>query len=507
MSSIVGEPAFRKDTRPRSALLEHADVWLVVAVVLMLAVLVRHEVVANTDVAWGFTMAEKVLAGERPYVDFIEPNPPSYIYLHLPAVIIARGIGLSPELVMDWLVFIVIGGSVWLTGRILLRANLLERFDSAKLLALVTPIVAILPAQSFAQREHIAIVLFLPALAVTLVRVTGAKPSWSEIVVAGLGAGAMMVLKPHLALGLAATIAMAAWSARSWAVLVAVENWIAFAVIAAYVGAIALVYPEYLSETVPLLRVVYLPVRSSMWSLIISLPAAWIWAATLVALGLMRRSARYDRLYGILLAAAVGFSSSFFIQGKGWPYHSYPMLALALMALACAMSERRTQPSAVIERGGWAVVAGSLAAVTFIWMNVGAYQVALEAPIRAFKPHPTMLTIAQDLVIGHPLVRAVGGTWVGRNGCMWIRGGGLWRRAHGPFTPEEGAQIDRYVALDRAMLIDALRNRKPDVIILQKAPVNFAKWAQEDAEINDLLKPYRDLTATPEVLILRRDGS
>ena len=46
--------------------------------------------------------------------------------------------------------------------------------------------------------------------------------------------GVMIVLKPHLALGLAATIVMAAWSVRSWAVLVAVENWIAFAVGAAY---------------------------------------------------------------------------------------------------------------------------------------------------------------------------------------------------------------------------------------------------------------------------------
>src|ERR1043165_3985689 len=147
MSSIIGKLPFRKETRRRFALLERTDIWLIVAVMLTLAAFVRHEVVANTDVSWAFTMAEKVLAGERPHVDFIEPNPPSYIYLYLPAVIIARGMGVSPELVMDWLVFIVIGGSLWVTGRILLRANLLERFDIAKLLALVTPIVAILPAQ------------------------------------------------------------------------------------------------------------------------------------------------------------------------------------------------------------------------------------------------------------------------------------------------------------------------------------------------------------------------
>src|SRR5215470_7576285 len=104
MSSIVSEPLFRRTTP-----LVHA--------VLPLAVLLRHAVVANTDVSWGITMAEKVLAGAWPYVDFIEPNPPSYIYLYVLPVIIARLTGLSPELVLDCLVFIVSGISLWVSGR------------------------------------------------------------------------------------------------------------------------------------------------------------------------------------------------------------------------------------------------------------------------------------------------------------------------------------------------------------------------------------------------------
>src|SRR5262249_12332164 len=143
-------------------LLAQREIWLAALVVLALALLLRHAVVANTDVAWGFTMAEKVLAGARPYVDFIEPNPPSYIYVYLPAVVIAQRTGRSPEWVMDCLVFCVIAGSLWLSGRILGRAGLLARFETAKLLALVATILAILPAQIFGEREHIGIVLFLP---------------------------------------------------------------------------------------------------------------------------------------------------------------------------------------------------------------------------------------------------------------------------------------------------------------------------------------------------------
>jgi hypothetical protein len=409
-------------------------------------------------------------------------------------------------MVMDALVFIAIGASLWFSARILRRANLLARFESARLLAMVLTILAILPAQIFAEREHIAVVLFLPMLCVMLVRASGRTPNWSEIVVAGLGAAAMIILKPHLGLGLAAAIAVAAFSARSWTILVAVENWIAFAVLGAYGAMIAVVFPEFLSEIVPLVRAVYLPFHRSPSEMLISQPAVPIWILTLGAIALLRRSERYDCIYGILLAASIGFAGSFFVQGKGWPYHSYPMIALALIALACTLSERRAPACATLARGGGAVVAGFLAAMTYTWMNLATSVVFLEAPIRQIKPHPTMLAITSDVAVGHPLVRAVGGTWVASVGSMWITQGVLWRRIHERLTSEESAQLDRYAALDRAMLIDALRRRKPDVIVIQKEPADFESWARADREIDDLLTSYSEVPTTPEMLVLRRNG-
>ena len=506
MSVAAGDGAWRGRTRVAAACIIFCERWLPLLLIAALALIERHFVVANTDVSWGFTLAEKVLAGERAYVDFIELNPPGAIYLYVPAILVARATALSPEVVMGALVFIVIGASLWFSARILRRADLLARFESARLLAMVVTILAILPAQIFAEREHIAVVLFLPMLCTMLVRASGRTPSWSEIVVAGLGAGATVILKPHLALGLAAAIATAAFSARSWKVLAAGENWIAFAVLGAYGATIAVAFPEFLSEIVPLVRAVYLPLRRAPSELLIGLPAVPLWISTLVAIALLRRAERYDRIYGIVLAASIGFAGSFFVQGKGWPYHSYPMMALALIALACTLSERRAPACAPLERGGWAVAAGVIAAMTYTWMNVATSLVSLEAPIRQIKPHPTMLTITSDVAVGHPLVRAVEGTWVASVGSMWITGGVLWRRIHETLTPEENARLDRYAALDREMLIAALRRRKPDVIVIQKEPADFERWARGDREIDDLLKSYSEALTTPEMVVLRRNG-
>jgi hypothetical protein len=144
--------------------------------------------------------------------------------------------------------------------------------------------------------------------------------------------------------------------------------------------------------------------------------------------------------------------------------------------------------------------------VTFTWMDIATSLASLEAPIRRLKAHPTMLAISHDISVGHPLVRAVGGTWVAPEGSMWLLGGALWRRNHEVLTPQENAMLDRYAALDRAMLIDALRTRKPDLIVVQKAGTDWEAWARADAEINDLLKPYREAVTTPEMVVLQRVG-
>ena len=54
----------------------------------------------DCDVSWLITVNEKLLAGQRAYVDFIEVNPPASIWLYTPAVWIAHLLRLRPEAVV-----------------------------------------------------------------------------------------------------------------------------------------------------------------------------------------------------------------------------------------------------------------------------------------------------------------------------------------------------------------------------------------------------------------------
>jgi hypothetical protein len=506
MSSLADESFRRQRMAFAGALVRRRDIWLSLVLVIIVAALTRHVVVANTDVSVLLTLGEKVLDGQRPYVDFIEVNPPASIYLYLPGVMIARAIGLSPELVTNCLVFVAICASLWISGRTLHAAGLLEGRSNAKLLALVAVILAILPAQAFGEREHIAVIFFLPALAVMAVRARGGSLGFWPVLCAGLGAGIMMVIKPHFVLGFVPALVVAAYPARSRAVLLAPENWIAFAVVAAYGAIVCIAFPQFLTDTVPLARALYIPLRP-IPGLMIESPAFPIWALTLVAIALLRRGRPSNCVYRILLAGSVGFAGAFLVQGKGWPYHAYPMLALALFALALALAELQAEAPKRIELSGWALAVGFIAAMTFCWMNFATTLASLVVPIRQIKAHPTMLAMTHDPSIGHPLVREVGGTWVGRVPALWITAAAMWRQSREKLTPEESARIERYVALDRSLLVDALRRAKPDLIVIQKVPAYWEAWARADHEIADLLKPYSEVLTTDDVLVLKRDGS
>ena len=54
----------------------------------------------NPDTSWLITVSERMLAGDRLYVDVFELNPPASVLLTLPPVVLAQWVGLRPEAVL-----------------------------------------------------------------------------------------------------------------------------------------------------------------------------------------------------------------------------------------------------------------------------------------------------------------------------------------------------------------------------------------------------------------------
>jgi hypothetical protein len=486
--------------------------WLPLAAVFVLAVVLRHVVVANSDVSWGLTMAEKWLDGQRLYVDVIEVNPPATVFLYVVPVAFGRLLGLPAEIMCDALVFAAIGLSLWLGNHILRRGGVIVRGEQWPLLTVVGAVLMIIPAQSFGEREHIALILFLPPLAVAAVRAKGDEPETCTAIVVGIAAAILTIIKPHFAAAIVFTAGAAAFWARSWRPLLALENWIAAVLLAAYGVVVVVAFPQFVSDVLPLLLDVYVPVKVPFAKLLVFF-ATPIWVAALLTIWWLKRGAMVKPPFGLLLAASAGFSVPYYVQQKAWAYHSYPMIALALIALVLAFLDRwhRAGADAAVgrpQRLASALVGAIIAGVSFFWMDFAVDYSALVGPIRALTPHPKILALSADLATGHPLTRQVEGTWVSRVSAQWITAGVHLRRMSETLDPAVDARLEADAARDRAMLTEDIALNRPDVILVQLTNrFDWLAWARSDPALAAQMALYHPYMTLDNVLVLRRADS
>src|SRR3569623_2003562 len=166
----------------------------------------------DADVSWLITVCQRVLGGDRLYVDIVEVNPPASVWLYLPSVWAAERFGLRPEAVV---VASFVAGALLSTA---FAARLLRRLEDSRpdfLIPAIAFVLLVLPMALFAQREHLALILAVPSLAALALNAEGKTLSRTEALVAGAMAGLIIVIKPPFALALAAPAVFAVLRRRS----------------------------------------------------------------------------------------------------------------------------------------------------------------------------------------------------------------------------------------------------------------------------------------------------
>jgi hypothetical protein len=464
--------------------------WFGLAVLFAAAMAMRHVVAANTDVSWLLIAGERWLDGQRLYSDIVETNPPMAVLIYVPAIVVARALGIPAEIVLDGLMFAAIAASLAITARILKSSSALAPGQRWPMALLAVMVLAILPVQAFGQREHIAVIMLLPALGVLARRVSQETSPISAIAVAGLGLGLALSFKPHFVIPVLCCLAVAASQLKSWRVILAAEHFIAAAVIAFYGAVMIAFFPEYFSVMAPLLRDVYtigLPLARMLEK-----PVVPLWGIALIGAILLRRGRASGCADALLIAASLGFGLIYFLQRKGWPYHSYPMLAFALLAFGCAMTASHGRTA--LPRGWLAGASAALAALfvsSMVWFNHSLDARPLQAAVAKLGPHPTILAISGNAGIAHPLVRAGGGVWASREQELLVASYDRYLRGTESPNPQTLATLDRYAAREREWLIADFRKYRPTIVLVDNFTDDWTSWAHASPELADLLKDYR----------------
>ncbi|WFU17036.1 hypothetical protein [Bradyrhizobium sp. CB3481] len=475
-----------------------------VVVVFMAAIMLRGVLPFNVDVSWWLIVCERILDGQRLYVDILETNPPMAGSVYMFGVFLARAVHARPEVATNGLIFLMIAGSLALTWRVLRFSSLRERAGGAAAVW-ATVVLTILPMYDFGQREHLALIVLLPALAVYVLRANREAVAPWAVLIAGLCAATTMNFKPYFVFAVGFCILTAAVQARDWRVLFAPENWIAAAFVVIHAVCIVAFYPEYFTLIYPLVRDVYLLLKAPLLAILLASATTFWLLAIMVALALQSRRQKVDSATLVMMAGSLGFAISFFAQGKGWGYHAYPMVALGLLAAGWAIADSSdAQAPARWLRAGAMLVVVLIFANACLWFNASVDMRRVQEEVTLLEPRPKILVLSAAAVIGHPMVREVGGTWISRQQAFWMRE--IVRRAlkDGAIDQATADRLATYVAQERAGIIEDFRKQTPDVVVIDNQNSDWGKWAAADPELSELLKAYVSVKNVDGIEILRR---
>src|SRR5687768_13343751 len=96
--------------QPRAwAGLRRAIAWGLPALLIIASVVQQSVIGLDTDVSWLITVGEKLLHGQRLYIDIFEVNPPASVWIYLPGLILARAMGVTAEFATASLLFALAG--------------------------------------------------------------------------------------------------------------------------------------------------------------------------------------------------------------------------------------------------------------------------------------------------------------------------------------------------------------------------------------------------------------
>jgi hypothetical protein len=425
----------------------------------------------DADVSWLITVCERMLGGDRLYVDIVEVNPPASVWLYFPFVWTAGQLGLRPEAVIVG--GFVVGALASIAATVRLAA-LLERGGRSHWLPPALAFATlVLPMGLFAEREHAALLLALPSLAALAVIAEGKPLPRQSTIAWGAAAGLVIVLKPPFALAILPAAIWATTRRRSVRPLLpAIAS--AAAVCGSYAVAVAMLAPAYFAW-LPVLEQTYLRMHEVWWKLLVGI---LLFPGVSAALAAILRPSRFPPLAVAWALGAAGFAAAGLVQGKNYPNHWLPGAALAALALAVALAVRRT------DSGRRRRVAAGLAILIAMELHATAIRPdpALASAIeRVAPPSPGIMALSTELDTGHPVTRNVGGHWVGSRAALFTAAGA---RYVGLDHPEAAAL---YRADIHSLAVDVARHR-PDLIL-----VNLSEKRQlmAEPEIALAMKAYR----------------
>jgi hypothetical protein len=401
----------------------------------------------TNDAAWQIWVGRQLLGGERLYRDIIEINPPLWFWF---------GAVVSP---FGWNGLLIVLGLAAVVSIIL--ASRLYRFWWLPYALVFAFFLTGISATG--QREQFTLISVTPYVLLAAARAEGRKVQLPLALAIGFWAALGFALKHYFAL---VPLALQAWlwlRGRS-----ITPEFIAVCVLgAAYIAAIFVFTPEYLTGIVPLVREAYAHYDQKLsWFLLNEV----VLIGAVAVLGIWIAVPRGPLVQALAISATV-FLGIYVGQLKGFRYQGVP--ALGLFALAAFASMARLDPSSLRNKA-----AGAILVLVPIYALIGSMIIPPRSPTAQYlctlRPGTKVLVLAVNGGHAWPAVESCDLRWSSRQMILWTLQSPSLRN----FTRNE-------ILRDLAT--------RPGIVVIVKKPERTSpyRFVMSDSRIVTALKPYR----------------
>jgi hypothetical protein len=510
--------------------------WLALGGMALAAFVFQLRLGVYADPLWLMICCERWLDGQTAYVDFLENSPPAAILVYLPPVVVARWLGVAREPLFVAYVLMVVGGCLGLCARLLTAVWRAGRIGAPTLLG-AAAVLLLAPDYAFGQRDHLALALALPLLAVLALRAEAIEVERWAAAAAGLAAALVCAIRPHYALAFAPAVAYVAWRRGVRPLFACSEFYVGAAACVGAAVASLVFFPHYFDDMLPIVMTAYVADNAGAAAILLK-PIVAIWALLAAALLAWRARMPSNAFADIAALASTGAAAVYLIQVKGYAYHGYFAVALMLVAVTllaaadlrrlgfwifapianlvatlCALgylgfsfrvdlllvgaaalaiwsvaTPPRLRSRAYVKSAASAVACAALGLIAFAFHLEWPGDPPFLREAQALGPHPKIALVSDLGELAQPLVSRVDGRWTQRVISLLLSDHVDRKLERGSLDPDQRQHLLALKALDLDMFLSDMERSQPDAVVVEEG------WAAKhfnDPRVGAFLAGYR----------------
>lgn len=306
----------------------HIYLWILSIIAIIPWLSVQYQKSLNCDVSWLTVCVKRIISGVPLSQGCFDTNPPLNVLIYAPFVFISEILSLEIYDVIFWGTLFVIILFTFITYKTL---KCFKCFDDKEIFlislgSLCT--LTIIPALSFAERDHFIAIAILPLVLTQLCITYKHHIPWHLKYFSIIAGALALLIKPHFGLIAAFIFIHRAIDHKSIIKVIKSPDFMILSIISvAYIGIIYIFFQDFITVILPDVLRFYLNYNDPQRVYLYARIYAFFAVICLIITMFVRQHDKRKTLYIICMCSIIALAM-FIIQMKGFSYHRLPFYAL-----------------------------------------------------------------------------------------------------------------------------------------------------------------------------------